>query len=149
MSVTIRPFLAGDIIQLDLAPRQRRELGLDMPLDMAYGRDLAANGPAWTACLDHRVRVCAGFRETFAPVQAVAWALFSADLPRSIALAVTRFARRQLAELDYRRIEAIVEADNEPAVQWAAAIGLEAAHVLQGFGLESRPHILFEKVRLP
>jgi hypothetical protein len=145
--VEFRPFLAGDLVQLALQPSQRLELGVDQPLSMEYGRDLAANGPSWTAYQRGRILCCAGFRETFAPVQAVAWAMLAEGIGGAH-LAITRFARLQIAEAPYRRLEAIVEAKNGRAVAWAQMVGLQINTMLECFGANSEPHILFERVKL-
>lgn len=144
--IGFRPMLAGDLIQLKLQPSQHFELGLEEEeLDMPRARDLAANGPAWTAHDGARILCCAGFRETFPGVQAVAWAMLATGIGPAH-LAITRYAAARFAEAPYRRIEAIVESWNRPARRWARLIGLEEAHVLRAFGADSRDHILMERI---
>lgn len=140
-----RPMLAGDAVLIDIQPSQRYELGLFTPsLSMAEGEDLADNGLAWTAHRGTSIVTIAGFRELF-PGHAYVWAVLAAGIGRDH-LAVTRFAREKIAAAPYRRLEAIVDCENEAAVEWAKLVGLAPVHVLHGYGPEGKPHILFEKV---
>lgn len=145
MTVAFRPMLAADAVLLELQPSQHFELGLDEPiLTFEKGEDLAENGIAWTAHKGGRILCCAGFRQLYTG-HAIAWAAFGAELGRA-GIAITRFARRQLAAAPFRRIEAIVEAGNARAIAWAQAIGLEPACVLRRYGANDETHILFERV---
>ena len=146
--IAFRDFRAEDVVALALQPSQHFEFGLwKADLDLAYGRDLAEHGVAWTAYEGDRILCCAGFRETFPPVQAVAWALFAADLAPGEGGVIARFARRRFDDAPYRRLEAIVEVKNRRARKLADFVGLEPGALLENFGFASEPHILFERIR--
>lgn len=144
--VQFRPMLAADAVLLELKPSQHRELGLDEPVfTFEKAADLADNGLAWTAHEGSRILCCSGFRQLYEG-HAIAWAAFALDLGRA-GIAITRFAKRQLAAAPFRRIEAIVEAGNDIAVEWATRIGLQPVHVLRRYGANDETHILFERVQ--
>jgi hypothetical protein len=89
----------------------------------------------------------AGFRDLFGNGQhAVVWASHSSNLGRDY-LPITRFAREQIANSRFKRLEAIVDASDERALTWANLVGLTAVHLLRGYGPQSRDHILFERVQ--
>lgn len=141
-----RPMLAGDAVLLELQPSQHYELGrYHAAFTLEEGEELAENGDAWTAHRGSRIVTIAGFRELF-PGHAVVWASHSDELGRDY-LAITRFAREQIRNTRFRRLEAIVDAEDERAVTWAALVGLTAVHVLRGYGAEGRDHILFERIQ--
>lgn len=143
-----RPMLAGDAVLLAMQPSQHFELGRDhRQFTMDEGEALAEGGIAWTAHRGVAIVGIAGFRECF-PGHAVVWAAIGEGIGADH-LACSRFAREQVAAAPYRRLEAVVEAENERAVAWATMVGLTPAHVLQCYGGEGKPHILFEKVKLP
>jgi hypothetical protein len=75
------------------------------------GAELADNGDAWTAHRGSEIVTIAGFRELF-PGHAVVWASLSADVGRDH-LAITRFARWQIENSRFRRLEAIVDAADQ------------------------------------
>jgi hypothetical protein len=140
-----RPMLAGDAMLLSLQPSQQFELGLEhKSYSLEEGEDLAENGLAWTAYRGATIVTIAGFREIF-PGHAIVWAALS-DRIGADHLAITRFARQQIANAPYRRLEAIVDADNTRAVAWAKLVGLELAHVLRCYGREGKTHFLFERI---
>jgi hypothetical protein len=142
-----RPMLAGDAVLLRMHPSQHFEFGLDhRRYTLEEGEDLADHGDAWTAHRGSRIVAIAGFRELF-PGHAVAWASLAEDVGRDH-LAVTRFARHQLENTRFRRLEAVVDAANGRAVAWAKLLGLEAAHELRAYGPKGETHILFERVTL-
>ncbi len=146
--VSFRPFQAADVVALDLQPSQHFECGLDEPcVSLERGRQLEETGPAWTAHDGDKILCCAGFAERYAGVNAVAWAMFSAELGTA-GLAITRFARARVLEASYRRIDAIVERDNARAACWARSIGFTLGHVLHCWGAAAEPHLLFERIRL-
>lgn len=89
---------------------------------------------------------CLGLRETFPGRQAVAWAILAEGIGAAH-LAISRFARRRIAESPLRRIEAIVRAEVHAECVWARLVGLQAAHVLRCFGAQSETHVLFERIR--
>lgn len=143
-----RPMLAGDALLLEIQASQHFELGLDeSTFTRERAEDLANNGLAWTAHDGARILCCAGFREIYRG-HAVAWAAFvdPAELGRA-GVSISRFARRRVADAPYRRIEALVEADNERAVDWSHRIGLVPGYLLRSYGNEGRDHILFERVK--
>lgn len=146
-SLCFRPMAAGDAVLLNMQPSQQFELGVEhRAYTIEEGEFLAEGGIAWTAYRGSTIVGIAGFRECFRG-HAILWATLS-DSMGADHLACTRFAREQIAAAPYRRLEAIVEADNERAVAWAKLVGLTPAHVLLGYGNEGKPHILFEKVTL-
>lgn len=142
----IRPMLAGDAVLLELQPSQHFELGIEHKrFTLEEGADLADNGLAWTAHRGSTIVAIAGFRKLF-PGHAIAWAALSEDLGRDH-LPISRFARQQVASAPFRRIEAIVDTDNDRACAWASLVGLEPAHTLRNYGPEGRTHILFERIQ--
>lgn len=145
--VSFRPFLPEDALAIRLQASQMIELGIERAVQsIEEARAIAASGPAWTAIgRDGRILVCAGFGETFAGVQAVAWALLAEDLGPAH-LAITREAMRQIAAAPYRRIELIAAASRKPCL-WALRLGFAPAHVLQNYGAASERCILFEVIR--
>jgi hypothetical protein len=141
-----RSMLAGDAVLLELQPSQRYELGrYHSRYTIEEGAELADNGDAWTAHRGSTIVTIAGFRELF-PGHAVVWASLSADVGRDH-LAITRFARGQIENSRFRRLEAIVDAADQKAVAWATIVGLEPVHTLRGYGAEGTDHILFERIR--
>lgn len=142
-----RPMLAGDAVLLSLQPSQHFELGLEhKQYSLEEGEELAEGGPAWTAHRGSTIVAIAGFRELF-PGHAVAWASLS-DAMGADHLAITRFAQKKVRSSGFRRLEAIVEADNERAIAWARLVGLTAVYELKGYGPEGKAHWLFERVDL-
>lgn len=147
--LAFRPMLAGDAVLLSLQPSQHRELGLEhKEFTLEEGEDLADNGLAWTAYRGARIVTIAGFRELFkrGSGHAVVWAALAGDIG-SDHLAITRFAREQIRNAPFRRLEAIVDAGDERAVAWAKLVGLEPVHELRGYGPEGKTHILFERIQ--
>lgn len=138
-----RDMLPGDAVLLELQPGQHFELGIEhKQYTLEEGEWLADVGPAWTAYRGSRIVAIAGFQVIG---HAIAWASLAAEIGRDH-VAITRFARNRIAAAPYRRIEAIVDADNDRAVKWAKLVGLEPAHILRGFGQAGKDHILFERV---
>jgi hypothetical protein len=141
-----RPMLAGDAVLLELQPQQHFELGrYHSAYTLEEGAELADNGDAWTAHRGSRIVTIAGFRELF-PGHAVVWASLSSALGADH-LAISRFARWQIENTRFRRLEAIVEAANLRAIDWARLVGLEPVHTLRGYGPDGSDHILFERVK--
>jgi hypothetical protein len=109
-----RSMLAGDAVLLELQPSQHYELGrYHAAYTLEEGEELAENGDAWTAHRGSRIVTIAGFRELF-PGHAVVWASHSAELGADH-LAITRFARWQIENSRFRRLEAIVDAADDRA----------------------------------
>jgi hypothetical protein len=151
--VRFRDMLAGDVVQLALQPSQHVMLGMTRPVrDMEDGRAMVAAGPAWTAVGgDGRILCCAGFWELWPAGEksgghAVAWALLASGIGAAH-LAITRFARRRIAESGYSRIEAVVRADVKAERGWAAAVGLSLGATMRAWGPDGADHMLFERVR--
>lgn len=145
--LAFRPLLAGDAVLLAMQPSQQFEFGVEhRQFSIEEGHALVDSGPAWTAHRGSRIVGIAGFRELF-PGHAVLWAALSDHIGVDH-LACTRFARSQVAEAPFHRLEAIVDAGNTRAVAWARLVGLQAAHELRAYGAEAKPHILFERVKL-
>lgn len=144
-ALRFRDMLPGDAVLLSLQPSQHFELGLDhQAYTMEEGEDLVENGLSWTAYRGARIVTIAGFREIF-PGHAIAWAALS-DRIGEDHLAITRFARWQIVNAPYRRLEAIVAASNARAIAWAKLVGLEAVHELRAYGRDGTTHILFERI---
>lgn len=139
MRVHFRPFVPRDALDIELQPSQLIEAGLNagaMSIEAAH--DLILNGVAWTAeqAGSGRILCCAGFYETFAGLQATAWARLCANLGASAHLAITRFAQARIAESPLRRIECMV-ADDGRAIRWAEAVGLVREATLECWGAAS------------
>lgn len=151
--LTIRPFLAPDVVQLDLQPSQHVTLGVLKALhSVEDGEELETAGPAWTVIgPDGRILCCYGFAYLHPPSEltgghALAWALLTVELGAAH-VAITRFARETIDASPIDRIEAIVRADVATECRWAELVGLERAAVLRAWGPERKTHLLFERVR--
>lgn len=169
-AVIFRPMVPADALAIERQASQRVQLGLETMMNAEIAADLANGGEAWAALQGDRVIACVGLRETFPPVQAVAWAILSQGVG-SAHLAITRFTARRIALSPYRRIEAIclaaVDAEailtafpgldpaqlleavmcvKGPQTRWAKSLGLTPSHVLRRFGAASETHVLFERI---
>jgi hypothetical protein len=152
-TVTFRPFLAGDVVQLALQPSQHVALGLYQPvLSIDYGRELEAHSPtAWTAQAGGRILACAGLQLQWPASDrtgghALAWALFTTGLGAAH-VAITRHFRKVVADDPASRVEAIVRADVDAEVRFAELVGFTLAAVLRAWGPEGATHLLYERVR--
>ena len=122
----MRRVLDLDALDLALQPSQWIEAGIECrALDPDQAAAMEASGPAWTArARDGRVLCCAGIGTMYfdaggRPAHGVAWAMLSSRIGAAH-VAITRFARRAIAESPFRRIEAIVQADDGgEACRWA------------------------------
>jgi hypothetical protein len=157
VSVQIRPFLAGDIVQLALQPSQHVTLGMCRAVHgIEDGVDLEQAGPAWTAIGTEaegrgRILCCYGFTELWPAGpktggHALAWAMLASGLG-SAHLAITRFARRTIAQSPFTRIEAIVRANVAAECSWARLCGFTQSAELRAWGPDGETHLLFERVR--
>jgi hypothetical protein len=151
--VGIRPFLAGDVVQLTLQPSQHVTLGISKAVhSLEDGRELEALGPAWTAIADGgRILACYGFGYQWPPSEktgghALAWALLAPGLGAAH-VAITRFARETLRTSSIERVEAIVREGVEAEVRWAEMVGFTRVATLRAWGPEAETHILYERVR--
>lgn len=142
MTVIIRQLVPEDVLGVDLQPCQAIEPG---DIDLAYGTRVAAHGRAWTAERDGKVIGCGGLLEMF-PTQALAWALLSRPMGNAM-VAVTRQARRAMAEAQWPRVEALVRADWPEALEWAAVMGMRQAAYLRRWGPMGVDHVLYEVIR--
>jgi NaMN:DMB phosphoribosyltransferase len=138
--------VASDALVIQRQASQRVQLGLERDMTIEEADSLIEDGEAWTAIADERIVACMGLRETFPGRQAVAWAILAEGVGGAH-LAVTRFARRRIAQSRLARIEAIVRAAVPAECAWAKLVGLQAAHVLRCFGAQSETHVLYERVR--
>lgn len=141
-----RPMRPEDAPALSMQENQFFEMGIEhKKFTIEEGEDLAAHGEAWTAHRGDRILTIGGFREVY-PGRAVAWAALSDEL-YSDGGRISRFSRERIEAAPYRRIEAIVDAENEMACRWARVIGLTPVHVLRAYGLNGEPAVLFERVK--
>lgn len=124
--VSFRQFVPADylaIAQTLSAELLRMGLSED-PASILEGEALAAAGPAWTAIgADGTVLCCAGFTESAPGLQAAAWAVLAPELGRAH-VAITRFARWQIATSPILRIDAFV-ARRPRELAWARLCGLK------------------------
>lgn len=146
MGVEIRPMIAADVLAIERQPSQRVQLGFRETPSEADAQGLIDDGEAWAAVDGDRVIACFGIRETFPGKQGVAWAILSSAVGAAH-LAITRFAKRRIAESPLVRIEAIARVAISAECVWPRLTGLQAAHVLRKFGAASEDHMLFERVR--
>ena len=138
--------LAGDLVQLGIQASQVAEIeafGSSNIIDK--GRQLAERGDAWTASYGGRVVACGGFLEQHAH-EAVAWVAIAAEICPAASFSVVRFARRQVAGCWYKRLEALVDADNDRAVAFVKAIGFEVIAVLRHKGAVGNTQLFCERV---
>ncbi|MGN6124816.1 MAG: hypothetical protein ACTHOJ_17870 [Sphingomonas oligoaromativorans] len=145
-AVSILPMRPEDALLLQRQPSQRMQLGLEMDLDLAAARDLVHGGEAWTAWRDDLPIACMGLRETFPGVQGVAWAVLAEGIGAAH-LAISRHARRRIADSPLIRIEAIVRAAAPAEGAWARTVGLEPEALLRCFGARSEDHVLYVRIR--
>jgi hypothetical protein len=153
MSVTLRRFLATDVVELALQPAQHVTLGVHQEKhSIEDGRELEALGPAWTAVgEDGRILACYGFGYQWPPTEktgghALAWAMLASGLGAAH-VAITRFARDTIAASPIDRIDAIVRADVEAEWRWAELVGFRLVAELRCWGPEGETHLLYEHVR--
>lgn len=145
--IAISPMIGADALEIQRQASQRVQLGIEREILLEEADDIAAGpGEAWTLRHHGRIVACLGLRETFPGRQAVAWAILAEGIGAAH-LAISRFARRRVAESPLRRIEAIVRAEVHAECVWARLVGLQAAHVLRCFGAQSETHVLFERIR--
>lgn len=147
MTISFRPMRAEDALRIQRQPSQRIQLGEERgEISLEEAQDLAECGEAWTAWRGETPIALFGLRETFPPVQGVAWAILSQGLGADH-LAITRRAARMVRESALVRIEAIVPLDSPAEAKWAELCGLKPGYVLEKFGAASEPHLLLERIR--
>lgn len=145
-SIEIRPMVADDAMAIKRQCSQRIQLGLEAQMTLEIAQDIVDGGEAWTMTRDDLPIACMGLRETFPPVQGVAWAILS-DMIGPAHLRMSRFARQRIAQSPLVRIEAIVRTCVPAECIWARLVGLEPVALLRKFGAASEDHMLFERVR--
>ncbi|MCJ8159859.1 hypothetical protein [Sphingomonas sp. LaA6.9] len=138
--------LVDDAMTIRRQASQRVQVGLEAVMTPEIAQDLINGGEAWTALRDGEPVACLGIRETFPGVQGVAWAILAEGVG-SAHLAITRHARRRIAESPLVRIEAIVRTSIDAECVWARMAGLSPVALLRKFGALSEDHLLFERVR--
>lgn len=153
-SVTFRPFLAGDAVQLQLQPSQHVTLGINSATigmdDALELEELSVD--AWTAVGgDGRLLVCFGMRMLWPAAartngHAVAWAMLASGLGPDH-LAITRFIAAVVAGSRLTRIEAIVRAGVRAEAKWPPMLGFELAGELPAYGPDGETHLLFQRVK--
>lgn len=152
--VTFRPFLAGDVVQLQLQPSQHLTLGLSRPrLSMDDGRDLEESSvDCWTAvAADGRILACTGFRMLWPAGDrtnghAVAWALLASDKGAAF-LTITRFLKSVVAVCSLTRIEAIVRDAHKAEGRWLKLLGFDYCAPLPSWGPDGELHHLYQRVK--
>jgi len=150
MSVRFADFRAADALTIELQPSQIIEAGIDCSrMSESQARALEGQGDAWTAFDgDGRVLCCAGIAEVFKGRQGVAWAMLAADIGAAAHLAITRFAKDQIARSPLIRIETLVAADARGrGAKWARACGLRLNAIVECWGAASETMMLFERIR--
>ena len=150
--VTFRDFAAADAVEITLQRSQHVEAGLYRPVaSIDEAHDLEQAGPAFTAIgRDGRILACCGIYTTFRndagdPVQGNIWALLAEGIGAAH-LQITRYCRKRLFALPYRRLEAIVKAEDRECT-WARLGGLLPMAVLDNWGAASETHILYARLR--
>lgn len=146
--VRFRPFLAADMLRIKTQPSQWMQAGIDARFTgIDEARELEGAGEAWTAVgRDGTIIAIGGLAETFPGQCATAWAVLSATIGAAH-LAITRFFARRIAQSPLIRIEALVDANSEAGCDWARLVGLQAVHVLRGWGADGGLVVLHERIR--
>lgn len=139
----IEAFQPRHLERLILQPQQQRARQyLDHP---EYGKTLA-NGLAYSAIDDDgTVLCCAGLLPMWNG-RAEAWALMGADLRRHF-LAIHHAAGRFLDVADFRRIEAVVDAEFCTGQKWLERLGFKSEGVREAYTPDGRDCIEYVKVR--
>jgi hypothetical protein len=155
LGVEFRELLIGDVLRIFVQPSQHFCLGVNRPvLKLEDATEIVTGGPAWTA-IDQatgRVLAIAGFKDLWpanpprTDGHAIAWAVLAADLGPAH-LAISSFARAQIAAAPYSRLEAIVRMNLPAEYRWARLVGFGNPRVLRKWGPDGEPHMLLERVR--
>lgn len=160
---------ADDLLEIKAQDSQLLVLGAAAEVDPESAALLADQPESWTAWYGGRIVACFGVSETFPGKHGVGWALLSASMGVHH-LAITRFIRSRIAQMDLPRIEVLARAADveflfqfshewepfalvaasmtEPTAEcrWAKALGFEPVHVLRWFGAASETYMLFERI---
>lgn len=138
----IEPFRPDHLERLLLQPRQDHVRHLFENPD--YGKYLA-NGLAYAAVEGDTVLACAGLLPMWEG-RAEAWALMGADLKRDF-IAVHHAVRRFLSIADFRRIEAVVDAEFCNGKKWMERLGFRPEGLMRAYTPDGRDCIRYAKVR--
>lgn len=138
----IEAFRPDHLDRLLLQPRQQHVRQLFVNPD--YGQYLA-NGLSYAAVEGDTVLVCAGLLPMWEG-RAEAWALMGADLKRNF-VAIHNAAQRFLSVADFRRIEAVVDAEFCSARKWIERLGFEYEGPARAYTPDGRDCIRYAKVR--
>lgn len=135
------PFKAIHLAVLAVQPAQRWML--------PYIDDPAAleGEHAYTLVRDGWPIVCCGAAPLW-PGRAYAWCFLSERIDAALFPQVQKWAKRFLAELPFRRIEAACDPDWAPGHRWLRSLGftLETPRA-EGFEVDGRAAALYAKVR--
>lgn len=166
----VRRMVPSDLCEIVVQPSQRTVFGIPLEFSDEEAEALAAQRDAWAALIDGRVACCISIAENFPGKSGVAMALFAEGIGTAH-VALTRFARRIVAQSPLPRIEAVALAndaeqilcrfpnldpfellnavlvDPTPACRWAMMTGLTPVAPLRKFGAASETHVLFERIR--
>jgi hypothetical protein len=145
----IRPFLATDIVALDLQGSQRGTLGIyDPEISLRHGYMLRDAGLAMTAVdAAGRVLAAGGLLDVFGDRQATAWAAFAEgwwdQLDRR---KVLRALRAGISGAPHARIEALARAAQSGECRLLEACGFRRVVELEQWGPKSETVVLYEKL---
>jgi hypothetical protein len=132
---SIRPFMASDLLSLDIQPGQRDEAG-----GMSTAQLIA--GPAWTALnAGGAVIGCGGFAPVY-PGHFFAWAHLAVG-KRHALLAITRHAHWWMDGARWRRLTGYARADWPEAHRWMVALGFRAEGLLLAFGPQGEDFMVY------
>lgn len=138
----VEPFRPEHLERLMLQPRQERARHLfENP---GYGQCLA-NGLAYAAVEGDTVLACAGLLPMWEG-RAEAWALMGSDLKRNF-VAIHHAAQRFLSIADFRRIEAVVDAEFCNGKKWMERLGFQPEGLMRAYTPDGRDCIRYAKVR--
>lgn len=114
---------------------------------VSTGGALRRAGAAWSA-LEGDVVLAVGGVAAQGEGRAVAWSLLSIHASRHMT-SITRYARRYLDALDYRRIELYVDTTFAAGVRWAEMLGFEneTPNGMRGFMPNGNAAYMFGRVR--
>lgn len=165
----LRPFVAADLIEIEVQPSQAELYGEPLVRDAQTGAALEAQELSRTARDGQgRILACFGINQVFAGRHGVAWALLAEGIGSDHA-ALTRAMRELIDGSGLVRVEMTVKAadrlrpdmlPNErmrfvlgkkqrtAEVRLALALGMEPVHVLRGYGAKSETYLLCEKLAL-
>lgn len=164
------PLTPEALIELPRQPSQRVQLGVNIDdMTLAEAQHLCAQPCAWLCSWNNMPIAAIGICETFPGRQGVGWAALTSCLGVAH-LALTRFAKRCIAESPLPRIEAVGRAADAEAIldqfpgldpyqlvtavmaiptpecTWLRLLGMKPVHVLRKFGGAAETNMLFERI---